>query len=105
MPNVKEEVARTPLLTTKCFCRLPRLPSIFSKYDGLEAEASHHCCCHEKEADLEMENGLAQLCRAILALLERAVTVGVKPVEESLQTLLRHHPSWIRTKGVCFILL
>jgi hypothetical protein len=74
MPNVKEEVARTPLLTTKCFCRLPRLPSIFSKYDGLEAEASHHCCCHEKEADLEMENGLAQLCRAILALLERAVT-------------------------------
>ena len=73
MTSVKKEVARTPLLTTKCFCRLPRLPSIFSKYDGLEAEASPHCCCHEK-ADLEMENGLAQLCRAILALLERAVT-------------------------------
>ena len=38
-----------------------------------------------------------------------AVTVGVKPVEESLQTLLKHlrhphpnHPSWIKVKGVCF---
>ena len=37
-----------------------------------------------------------------------AVTVGVKPVEESLQTLLKHlrhphpnHPSWIKVKGVC----
>ena len=36
----------------------------------------------------------------------RAVTVGVKPVEESLQTLLRHpHPSWIKAQGVCLILL